>query len=252
MNFWIGLVSGVFGGMVGMGGGVLMIPLMGRFLKLPQHVCHGTSLVAVVFTGIAGAATYAFFGHVDWTAALLLAAGAFWPVRAGARLCRTMPERNLRQAFGLFLIFASLLLLARPWLFTLTAASARDWIWVAVLLGGGAVTGFLSGLMGVGGGAFMIAFMVLLAGFEQQPAQGSSLLAMVPVSAMGAWAHWRLGSIEKTVLPGLIPGILAGTVAGGMVAAFLPEHILRVVFAAVLIVTGIRYCRKAVPSCLED
>jgi uncharacterized membrane protein YfcA len=151
MNFWIGLVSGVFGGMVGMGGGVLMIPLMGRFLKLPQHVCHGTSLVAVVFTGIAGAATYAFFDHVDWTAALLLAAGAFWPVRAGARLCRTMPERNLRQAFGLFLIFASLLLLARPWLFTLTAASARDWIWVAVLLGGGAVTGFLLVLLGAAG-----------------------------------------------------------------------------------------------------
>jgi uncharacterized membrane protein YfcA len=163
-----------------------------------------------------------------------------------------MPERNLRQAFGYFLIFASLLLLLRPWLFTLTAASARDWIWVAVLLAGGAATGFLSGLLGVGGGPIMIAFMVLLAGFEQQPAQGSSLLAMVPVSAMGAWAHWRLGSIEKTVLPGLIPGILAGTVAGGMVAAFLPEHILRMVFAAVLIVTGIQYSRKAAPACPED
>ncbi len=252
MNFWIGLVSGVFGGMVGMGGGVLMIPLMGRFLKLPQHVCHGTSLVAVVFTGIAGAATYAFFDHVDWTAALLLAAGAFWPIRAGARLCRTMPERNLLHAFGLFLIISSALLLAKPWLFTLTAASARDWIWAAVLLAGGAVTGFLSGLMGVGGGAIMIAFMVLLAGFDQQPAQGSSLLAMVPVSAIGAWAHWRLGSVKKTVLPGLIPGILAGTVAGGIVAAFLPEHILRVVFAAVLIVTGIRYFRKTAPACPDD
>ncbi len=114
MNFWIGLVSGVFGGMVGMGGGVLMIPLMGRFMRLPQHACHGTSLVAVVFTGIAGAATYAFFDHVDWTAALLLAAGALLPVRAGARLCRAMPERNLRQVFGLFLIFTSILLLARP------------------------------------------------------------------------------------------------------------------------------------------
>ena len=252
MSFWIGLVSGVFGGMVGMGGGVLMIPLMGRFLKLPQHVCHGTSLVAVVFTGIAGAATYAFFDHVDWTAALLLAAGAFWPVRAGARLCRTMPEQNLRQAFGCFLIFASLLLLARPWLFTLTAASARDWIWVAVLLAGGAVTGFLSGLMGVGGGAIMIAFMILLAGFDQQSAQGSSLLAMIPLSAIGARTHWSLGSVEKAVLPGLIPGILAGTVVGGIAAAFLPEHILRVVFAAVLIVTGIRYCRKVPPACPEE
>lgn len=252
MNFWIGLVSGVFGGMVGMGGGVLMIPLMSGVLGFPQHVCHGTSLVAVVFTGIAGAVTYAFFDHVDWMAALLLAAGALWPVRAGARLCRRLPERNLRWVFGLFLIFTSILLLARPWLFTLTAASARDWLWVAVLLAGGAVTGFLSGLMGVGGGAFMIAFMVLLAGFEQQSAQGSSLLAMVPVSAMGAWAHWRLGSVEKTVLPGLIPGIVAGTVAGGMVAAFLPEHILRILFAAVLIGTGIRYCRKSAPACPEE
>lgn len=252
MNFWIGLVSGVFGGMVGMGGGVLMIPLMGRVLKLPQHVCHGTSLVAVVFTGIAGATTYAYFGHVDWVAALLLAAGALWPVRAGARLCRKLPERNLQRVFGCFLLFTSVLLLVRPWLFTLTASSMQEWTRVGILLAGGAVTGFLSGLMGVGGGAFMIAFMVLLAGFDQQTAQGSSLLAIVPVSAMGAYAHWRLGSVRKAVLPGLIPGILAGTMAGGVIAAFLAEPILRVIFAAVLIGTGIRYCRTSTPACPEE
>lgn len=251
MNFWIGLVSGWFGGMMGMGGGVLMIPLMSGLMRLPQYVCHGTSLVAVAFTGLAGAATYAYFAHVDYLAAAVLAAGAFCTVRAGARVCRTLPELNLRRAFGLFLIFVSLLLLAKPWLFNLSVPT-WGWLRVSVLLAGGAVTGFLSGLMGVGGGAVMIVFMVLLAGFDQQMAQGSALLAAVPVSVLGAHAHWRLGSVEKAVLPGLIPGILVGTVAGGWIAANLAEPILQLLFAAVLIGTGIRYLKGPVAVCKEE
>ena len=58
INLLIGLVAGMFGGLVGLGGGVIMIPLMVGVLKLTQHQAHGTSLVALVFTGIAGAINY--------------------------------------------------------------------------------------------------------------------------------------------------------------------------------------------------
>ncbi|MFA5323980.1 MAG: TSUP family transporter, partial [Smithella sp.] len=50
----IGLTAGAFGGILGIGGGLIMIPLMVEVLKLTQHKAHGTSLVALVFTGIGG------------------------------------------------------------------------------------------------------------------------------------------------------------------------------------------------------
>ncbi len=52
MSFLIGFIAGIFGGLVGLGGGVVMIPLMVGILKMGQHKAHGTSLVALVFTGI--------------------------------------------------------------------------------------------------------------------------------------------------------------------------------------------------------
>ena len=79
------------------------------------------------------------------------------------------------------------------------------------LLAAGVFTGFLSGMMGIGGGSIMVVAMVLLTGFSQYTAQGSSLLAMVPAGAVGAYTHWRLGNVVTKVLPGLICGIIIGT-----------------------------------------
>jgi len=88
---------------------------------------------------------------------------------------------------------------------------------------------------------------VLLAGFPQVLAQGSSLLAMVPAGASGAYTHWRLGNVVRALLPGLIPGILVGTFVGSSFALRLPETVLRLVFAAVLVWTGSKYLRAKRP-----
>jgi uncharacterized membrane protein YfcA len=122
------------------------------------------------------------------------------------------------------------------------------WVKILVLLLTGVFTGFLSGMMGVGGGTIMVPSMVLLAGFSQHTAQGSSLLAMVPAGAVGAFTHWRLGNVNTGILTGLVPGILAGTFLGGSLAHFMSEDILRVIFAAVLVWTGVRYLRAPVPK----
>jgi uncharacterized membrane protein YfcA len=60
ISFVIGLTAGSFGGLIGTGGGIIMIPLMVEVLKLPKHKSHGTSMVTMVFTGIGGAITYLF------------------------------------------------------------------------------------------------------------------------------------------------------------------------------------------------
>lgn len=245
-SLFIGLAAGCFGGLVGLGGGVVMIPLMVGMAGLQQKQAHGTSLVALVFTGLVGAATYATKGQVDVLGAGLLAVTATVTARFGARYAHVLPEWKLKRSFGAFLLVIAVILLARPWLGGVGAHPAT-WVTAAVLLTTGLFTGFLSGMMGVGGGSIMVPAMVLLAGFPQVLAQGSSLLAMVPAGAVGAYTHFRLGNVVRGMLPGLIPGILVGTLVGSSFALRLPELVLRLTFAAVLVWTGSKYLRAKPP-----
>ncbi len=243
LRFIIGLVAGLFGGLVGLGGGVIMIPLMVGLLRMGQHKAHGTSLVALVFTGISGAVIYFQKGSVDITASLLLAATAIFTAKAGARYAHALPEWKLKRSFGGFLLVVSFLLLMKPYLVhqnhPVTAITRAS-----ILLLTGVFTGFLSGLMGVGGGTVMVPAMVLLAGIDQHTAQGISLLAMVPAGFVGAMTHWKLGNVKTDMLVGLVPGILIGAYSGGLLAHLFSEVTLRVVFASVLFLTGLKYMRS--------
>ena len=246
-SLFVGLAAGVFGGLVGLGGGVIMIPLMIRCFSFSQHQAHGTSLMALVFTGASGAVTYYLNGSVDFVAAACLAAAAIVTARFGALYANALPEWQLKRAFGYFLIFVSLLLLSKPYLSHLSFLShpATGWAKIAALLASGALAGFLSGMMGVGGGSIMVPALVLLLGHTQYAAQGSSLAAMVPAGAVGAYTHWRLGNVVSGVLLGLIAGIILGTFLGGTLAHLLTEANLRLVFAAVISWLGIRDIRGA-------
>jgi hypothetical protein len=247
MSMVIGLVAGIFGGLVGLGGGVIMIPLMVGIRKLSQHKAHGTSLVALVFTGLAGAVTYFLEGSIDIPASALLAVTAIFTARAGAKFAHALPEWKLKRYFGGFLICVSVLLLTKPYLPGLVL-STGGWYKAGVLLMTGIFTGFLSGMMGVGGGTIMVPAMVLLVGMGQHVSQGTSLLAMVPAGSVGAYTHGKLGNVEGRLLAGLIPGIVIGTYLGGTLAHVLPDTALRIIFAAVLIWTGGRYLRAKAPE----
>lgn len=107
----------------------------------------------------------------------------------------------------------------------------------------GLIAGSLGGLVGVGGGSFMIPMMVLFAGITQHTAQGISLLAMIPASTAGAWTHWQEGNIRTSRLPGLTVGVLAGVFVGGSFAHLIPERELRLVYTALLLYTALRYLR---------
>ncbi len=252
--FLVALAAGLFGGLIGLGGGVIMIPLMVRLFKFSQHQAHGTSLMALVFTGLAGAFTYYLHGSVDFLAAGLLTAAAIFTARFGALYAHALPEWRLKRAFGWFLVCVSLLLLSKPYLAQLTFLShpAGGWGKAAVLLVCGGVAGFISGMMGVGGGSIMVPAMVLLLGYSQYTAQGSSLLAMAPASAVGAYTHRRLDNVVPRVLPGLIPGIMLGAYLGGSLANHLAEAQLRLIFGAVLLWLGTRDIRAASRKRLQE
>ena len=243
VSFLIGLLAGGFGGLVGLGGGAVMIPLMVRQLGLSQHQAHGTSLMALVCTGLAGATTYALNGSVDVLAAVCLAGAGMLTAWVGAHAAHAMPPRQLRRAFGSFLVIVSVILVLEPYL-SPAPHPVYGWHTILILLCTGALAGFISGLMGVGGGSIMVPAMVLLVGMGQHLAQGSALLAMVPAGAVGAIAHRRLGNVVTAILPGLIAGIILGTFLGGSLAHGLSDASLRLVFAVVLIGLGVRDIRS--------
>jgi len=243
----IGLITGAFGGILGIGGGLIMIPLMVEVLKLSQLKAHGTSLLALVFTGIGGAVTYALNGAIDFTAATLLALTAVITSPIGARYCNVLTEAKLKKYFGAFLIFCSVLLLLKPHL-TNFIGTVPGYAKIIILLITGTFTGFLSGMMGIGGGTIMIPVMVILTGFTQHVAQGTSLLVMVPTGAIGAFTHWKMGNVEQRILWCLIPGIIIGTYLGGNIANIIPNNTLRLIFAAMLIFVGVRYFKTSTPE----
>jgi uncharacterized protein len=243
LGFVIGMLGGFFGGLVGLGGGVVMIPLMIIVAKMTQHKAHGTSLVAIVFTALVGAITYYFHGTVDWKAALMLAITAIATARFGALYAHSLPEKKLKKAFGVFLVIVSALLLAKS-LFPQAGHEPALWVRLVVFLATGAATGFLSGMMGVGGGTVMIPPMVILAGMPQHLAQGTSLLAMVPVSITGALTHYKLGNVQVDLAYGLAPGALIGGYLGGTAAHLLPDLYLKLIFAAVIVWIGLQYLRR--------
>ena len=249
----IGLAAGIFGGLIGLGGGIIMVPLLAGLVGMAQCRAHGTSLAVLIFTGLSGAVTYGLHGQVNWPAALALALPAVLTAPAGARLADRLPDWKLKRFFGVFLILCCLLLLFKPLLAGLPG-SIDSRAALAALAAIGAFTGFLSGLMGVGGGTIMVPAMILLAGFSQHTAQGTALVVMVPAGVVGAFTHWRLGNVDHVSLLYLAPGIVAGTYIGGSAAQIIPDDPLRWLFIAVATYMGWRYLRAIKPAneCATD
>lgn len=252
ISFAIGLAAGILGGLIGLGGGIIMIPLLVGLLKLDQCRAHGTSLAVLIFTGISGAIIYGYHGQIDWTAATALAVPAVLTATTGARLADRLPDWKLKKVFGIFLIFCSALLLLKPLLADMLGV-LPGYTPIVALIVTGAVTGFLSGLMGVGGGTIMVPAMILLAGFTQHLAQGTALLVMIPTGFVAAYTHWKLGNVEIGLLYRMVPGIILGTFVGGNIAQIIPDNPLRWIFVLVAIYMGWRYVKTVSPdTCREE
>lgn len=104
----IGLVGGFMSGLLGIGGGTVMVPLMVLLAGIGQRAAHAISLAAIIPISIASLAVYGAAGRGDLVAAAALTAGAVLGARAGAGLLSRAPERALKAAFGFFMLVAAL------------------------------------------------------------------------------------------------------------------------------------------------
>jgi uncharacterized protein len=116
----------------------------------------------------------------------------------------------------------------------------------------GLLAGVLAGLFGVGGGILFVPALTLAGGLSQVHGEATSLLAIVPVAALGAWRQHRYGNL--VLRDGVLVGALsaAGAVGGVALANVVPERALEVGFAILMLVVAAQLVRRTLNESEED
>ncbi|MEE8470321.1 MAG: sulfite exporter TauE/SafE family protein [Dehalococcoidia bacterium] len=108
-----GAGAGMLAGLLGVGGGIVMVPILVGLLSLTQHHAHGTSLAIIAPIALIGTVVYALRGDVNWVLVAAIGSGSAFGVIGGAKLMMKMPAQRLRQGFGIYTIAIAILLLLR-------------------------------------------------------------------------------------------------------------------------------------------
>ena len=106
----IGILGGLLSGLLGVGGGIVMVPLLVLWARYGQREAHAASLGAIIPISIAGIATYGIAGQVRIWPAIALIVGSVVGARIGAGLLARIDERLLKAVFGLFLVGVAVLM----------------------------------------------------------------------------------------------------------------------------------------------
>lgn len=242
----IGVIGGFFSGLFGVGGGIILVPLLVLVLGYGQRLASGTSLAAILPTAIAGTITYASSGSIDWIAGGCLGAGAVVGSLLGTWMLHRIRQRLLRWMFVVFLLVVAV----RMFFYV----PDRDidlqidpWIALA-LVGIGVVVGILSGLLGVGGGVVVVPTLMILFGVSDLIAKGTSLLMMIPTTLVGTIANARRGHVDLRAAA--IVGVLAviAVVGGSLLAVVLPPLLGSILFALLLVYSALQLAWNALRS----
>jgi uncharacterized membrane protein YfcA len=115
-----------------------------------------------------------------------------------------------------------------------------DLLTLASLLAIGLAAGFLAGLLGIGGGILIVPALVLLLGFDQHLAQGTSLVVIIPAALAGSVTHYRRGRLRLRDAAFVAAGGVVGASIGSLSALSLDDVLLQRLFAVVLLVVAVR------------
>lgn len=244
LHISVGLFAGLLSGMFGVGGGVVIVPLLVLLLAYPQRLASGTSLAAIIPAASVGVISYALSNDVAWIPALILAGGAVIGAQIGTWLLPRVPVRVLQFAFAAFLIavIVSLFLVipSRGEPFELSVVT------VFGLIALGLVTGVLSGLLGVGGGIVVVPALLLLFGTSDLIARGTSLLMIIPTAISGTIGNLRRRNVNL-LGAALIGGAACTTTAlGAVITKSIDPFTANIVFAVFLFFITLQILVRAI------
>jgi len=237
--FLLGAVAGTIGSIVGLGGGVLIVPgllflggILPALTSITPQVAVGTSLLVVVFTAMSSSLSYLRQKRVDVTSGLLFFAASGPASILGDWFNQWVSAGRFQAFFGLFLIAMAALLTARErmrprrirwhvertFVDPLTGQEHRYGYNYGMAFAVSALAGLLAGFFGIGGGALMVPMMVLFFAFPPQLATATSMFTILLTSTLGSMTHLVLGNIAWLLALFLIPGAWLGGKLGSWIA----------------------------------
>lgn len=260
-----GASAGLVSGLVGIGGGVLLVPFLYALyahpasgVRLPAElatvVAHATSLATIVPTAARGAWVYTRTGLVAWRLALPMGAAAVVTAALAARIAPRMPAAALRVSFGVLLIYTAVQLgrgRLRPRGGSPTAAGVEPTGPAPLLLGLGALVGALSALLGIGGGLIAIPVLIGRLRLDLRRVAATSLAVVGIAASAGATSYmlqrvpgarpaYSVGYVHGAATLAMLPGAALAVGWGARLNQRLPERTLRLIFATVLGTFGVQ------------
>ncbi len=247
-----GLLVGILVGLTGIGGGVLMTPLL-LMLGLPPTAAVGTDLAYSAFTKLAGTVQHGRQGTIDWRVVRTLALGsipftvlAVWLLSLvhGGPAALVLEDR-LKQVIGVMLVVASALLL-RKVLVPPPALPAHGGgasglagfpTWKILVVG--AVGGFLVGMTSIGSGSLIIALLVMVITLRPSVLVGTDIAHAFLLVTAGALAHQLfLQDVQMGVAGMLLIGSIPGVLIGSRMSTWVPRRPLQIGLAGLLLTSA--------------
>ncbi len=251
-------LAGFLGALTGLGGGVVLVPLLALFFKIDMRYAMGASLVSVIATSSGAAAAYVREGYSNIRIGMFLEIATTIGAIVGALLAQRVSVSILAVIFGVMLLYSALVS-AREKREHLASSSDR---WARVLHMNGtypvenrrqeySVTnvpagfglmfgaGTLSGLLGIGSGAVKVLAMDQAMKMPFKVSTTTSNFMIGVTAAASAGVYLRHGYIDPALAMPVMLGVLAGSLAGTRVLVRANVRVLRYVFAAVILVLGV-------------
>jgi len=245
----IGFFAGILSGLFGIGGGVVIVPLLIFLARFSQIEANGASLAGLLLpVGLFAVMTYHKKHLIDIKASALIALGLILGSYFGSILALNLPATALKRAYGIFLFYVSYRFID-PIAFFKKSQSHHDHkktikplIRYSAVLITGIVAGFASGLFGIGGAAIIIPVLVGLLGYGQKEAGGTSLGALLlPVGLPGVIAYYKSGHINLFLGGMLALGLLTGAFFGAKLAIKLPSKIVKQLYGFLLLIIALLF-----------
>jgi uncharacterized membrane protein YfcA len=258
----IGLAGGTLGSLAGLGGGIIVVPALlffGTYTAWLQGITPqtavGTSLLVIIFTGLASTLTYMKHKTVDYKSAWLFFLGSGPGGIAGAIANKSLNMNSFSIYFGLFIILTSFILMVKdklpppksPGSFSITRTyHDRDGqvhtygFHPVTAWGISFMVGLFSGLFGIGGGSLMVPAMMLLFAFPPHVAVATSMFMIFLSSILSSITHISMGNINWEFALFLVPGAWIGGRVGAFINTKLQSKTVVNVLRVILVVIGFR------------
>lgn len=258
-----GAAAGIIGAMVGVGGGFIAVPIMTLFIGLPPQLIIGTSLTMTFFTALSSTLFLWKQKRIDVKTGWKFALATFPGAVIGSHLASFFSARGFNIAFGCLMLMISLLMWKRRepddilvGFKEIPQKKGRGTVQRVIIDAWGLVyryqfniylgivfsflVGFISSVMGIGGGIIHVPLLVMAMKFPPHIAAATSLFILAWSSLVGAATHFYLGHIYLPYAAALALGGLLGAQLGVRIASRLQGGEMVKIFSVVMAVVGIR------------